>query len=213
MLNERMQESALHLRCCCGIEIEAFKLYGALSKKINHPESSFILGLAYDHLKHAKVIQGILEHFDLRGIANAPCKKNLAELFDEVSAFSSSLSRINNLSCELSCEILNEFVTLEELLGDVYNSYLQSSAAKFLVEEFSKLVTVNLVNFKKVFDSFVEDKERMRETLIEVIYNLEAKEADRVNHLPPVVKYQNPDTWIHESTLHAFSTAPVSENT
>ena len=208
-----MQESALYLRCCSGIEIEVFKLYGALSKKINHPESSFILGLAYEHLKHAKVIQGILEHFDLRGIANAPCKKNLAELFDEVSTFSSSLSRINNLSCELSCEILNEFVTLEELLGDVYTSYLQSSAAKFLVEEFSKLVTVNLVNFKKVFDSFVEDKERMRETLIEVIYNLEAKESDQVNHLTPVVKYQNPDSWIHESTLHAFSTTPVSENT
>ena len=40
------------------LKIEAFTLYETLSKKINPPESSFILGLAYDSLKCAKIIQG-----------------------------------------------------------------------------------------------------------------------------------------------------------
>jgi hypothetical protein len=122
--------------------------------------------------------------------------------------FSKAISRINNLNCEVASEVLNELVNMEELLCSVYTSYLQSSAPKFLVDEFSKLVVVNLVNFKKVFEAFVEQKETYRETIIEVIFSLEAKETDRLRHITPVVKYQNPDAWIHESTLHAFSNVP-----
>jgi len=207
-MNDKLQESALYLRCCNSLELEVFRLYETLSKKINHPESSFVLGLAYDHLKRAKIIQGILGNFDLHEIENLSCKKNLEELSGEISAFSKAISRINNLNCEVSCEVLNELVNMEELLCDVYTSYLQSSAPKFLVDEFSKLVIVNLVNFKKVFEVFVEQKETYRGTIIEVIFSLESKETDRLRHVAPVVKYQNPDAWIHESTLHAFSNVP-----
>ena len=207
-LNEKLQESAVYLRCCNTLELEAFKLYETLSRKINHPESSFVLGLAYDHLKRGKIIQGILGNFDLREIENLSCRRNLDELLSEISAFSKSISRINNLNCEVASEILNELINMEELLCGVYTSYLQSSAPKFLVDEFSKLVIVNLVNFKKVFEAFVEEKDTYRETIIEVIFSLEAKETDRLRHITPVVKFQNPDAWIHESTLHAFSNAP-----
>jgi hypothetical protein len=212
-LNEKLQESALYLRCCNSLEIEAFRLYETLSKKINHPESSFVLGLAYDHLKRAKIIQGILGNFDLHEIENLSCRKNLDELSGEISAFSKAISSINNLNCEVTCEALNELVNMEELLCGAYTSYLQSSAPKFLVDEFSKLVVVNLVNFKKVFEAFVEQKETYRETIIEVIFSLEAKETDRLRHITPVVKYQNPDAWIHESTLHAFSNVPEKAST
>ena len=188
-------------------------MYETLSKKINHPESSFVLGLAYDHLKRAKIIQGILGNFDLHEIENLSCKKNLDELSGEISEFSNAISRINNLNCEVTCEVLNELANMEELLCGAYTSYLQSSAPKFLVDEFSKLVVVNLVNFKKVFEAFVEQKETYRETIIEVIFSLEAKETDRLRHITPVVKYQNPDAWIHESTLHAFSNVPEKAST
>ena len=208
-MNDKLQESALYLRCCNSLEIEAFRLYETLSRKINHPESSFVLGLAYDHLKRAKIIQGIIGNFDLHEIENLSCKKNLEELSLEISAFSKAISRINNLNCEVTCEVLNELVNMEELVCDAYMSYLQSSAPKFLVDEFSKLLVVNLVNFKKVFESFVEQKETYRETIIEVIFSLEAKETDRLRHITPMVKFQNPDAWIHESTLHAFSNVPV----
>jgi hypothetical protein len=208
-MNEKLQESALYLRCCNSLEIEAFKLYEILSKKINHPESSFILGLAYDHLKRAKIIQGVLGNFDLGEIENLSCRKNLEELRSETASFSKAISVINNLSCEVTCEVLNELINMEELLCDVYTSYLHSTAPKFLVDEFSKLVIVNLVSFKKVFEAFVEEKESFRETIINVMFSLESKETDRLRHITPVVKYQNPDSWIRESTLHAFSNVPV----
>jgi hypothetical protein len=54
-MNDKLQESAQYLKNCMIVENEAFKLYETLSKKINQPESSFILGIAYDNLKNTKI--------------------------------------------------------------------------------------------------------------------------------------------------------------
>jgi hypothetical protein len=212
-MNEKLQESVQYLRYCNIIENEAFRLYETLSKKINQPESSFVVGLAYDSLKNTKVIQGILDYFDLSDIENKNGKKNLAELATETMILSKKISKINSLDYLISCEMLKESANLEDLLSEIYTNYLQSSAAKTIVEELSKLVTVNLDNFKKVFENFVEEKARHRGTLIEVIYSLEAKETETHRQITPLVKYQNPDAWIHESTIHSFSNTPITGNT
>ena len=212
-MNEKLEESAQYLRCCSNIEIEAFRLYEKLSKKINYPESSFILGFAYDSLKCAKITQGLVDNFDLPETENMNCKKNLTALATEISLFSKKLSKINNLNYEIFCEVLKELIALEDLLGEAYTNYVESSAAKILADELSKIVTVDLNNFKKIFETFVEQKEKHRETIIEIMYCYEAKEADRLKHIAPLIKYQNPDSWIRQSTLHAFSNTPVKENT
>ena len=103
-------------------------------------------------------------------------------------------------------------INMEDLINDIYSNYLQSSATKFVADEFSKLIPQSSNNFKKVFDSFVEQKEKHRETLIEVLYSLESKESERIRHVTPVVKYQNPDSWYHESTIHAFTKIPQRAN-
>ena len=97
---EKLQESAQSLKCLNNIEIEAFRLYEALSKKINPPESSFILCLAYDSLKCAKIIQGILDYIDLPETENMNCKKNLTEIANNISKFTKKLSKTNNLNYE-----------------------------------------------------------------------------------------------------------------
>ena len=208
---EKLQESAQSLKCLNNIEIEAFRLYEALAKKINPPESSFILCLAYDSLKCAKVIQGILDYVDLPGIENVNCKKNLAEIADNISRFTKKLSKTNNLNYEISCEILKELTDLEDQLSEVYTNYLQSAAIKNIADEFSKLA-LNLSNFKKIFETFVEQKQKHRETLIEIIYCFEAKESERLTTMAPTFKYKNPDSWIHESTIHDFTDTQAKEN-
>ena len=147
-MNEKLQESVQYLKHCNTIENEAFNLYETFSKKINQPESSYILGLAYDSLKNAKVIQEILDYFDQTEIENKNGKKNLSELATEIILLSKKISKINNLDYLMSCEILKESLSLEDLLGEVYKNYLQSSAPKIIADELSKLVTVNLLNFK-----------------------------------------------------------------
>ena len=208
---EKLQESAQTLKCLNTIEIEAFGLYEVLSKKMNPPESSFILSLAYDSLKCAKITQGILDYIDLPEMETMNCKKNLAEIANNISKFNRKLSKTNNLNYEFSCEILKELTNLEDQLSEVYINFLQSPAIKNIADEFSKLA-LNLNNFKKIFETFVEQKLKHREILIEIIYCFEAKEAERLRTMAPTFKYKNPDEWIHESTLHAFTETQVKEN-
>jgi hypothetical protein len=85
-MNEKLRESAQYLKQCTFVETEAFKLYETLSKKINQPESSFILGIAYDSLKNAKIIQGILDCFDLSELENKNVRKDLSELVGDCVA-------------------------------------------------------------------------------------------------------------------------------
>ena len=210
-MNGKLQESATYLKCYNNLENETFKLYETLSKKINQPESSFILGLAYDSLKCAKTIEAILDYLDPSETENMNNKKNFAELSASVSEFSKKIYKTNNINYEMACEILKELDNLENQLIEAYTNYLESPLIKIASDEFSKL-SINLNNFKKIFETFVEQKQKHKETILEIIYSFEAKEADRLRSATPLVKYTNPDSWIHESTLHAFSNSPVTEN-
>ena len=210
-MNEKLQESAQSLKCLNNLETEAFRLYETLAKKINPPESSFILSLAYDSLKCAKIMQGILDYIDLPETENLNCKKNLTELSNNISKFTKKLTKTNNLNYEISCEILKELTNMEDQLSEIYANYVQSLAIKIIADEFSKLA-LNLSNFKKIFETFVEQKQKHRETLIEIIYCFEAKESERLRTMAPTFKYKNPDAWIHESTLHTFADPQAKEN-
>ena len=210
-MNEKLQESAQSLKCFNNLEMEAFRLYETLSKKLNPPESSFILSLAYDSMKDAKILQGILDYIDVPAPDDSNCKKNLAELSSNISKFTKRLSKTNNLNYEISCEVLKELTNMEEQLSEVYVNHLQTPAVKIVADEFSKLA-LNLSNFKKIFENFAEQKQKHRETLIEIIYCFEAKESERLRTMAPTFKYKNPDAWIHESTLHAFTDTQTKEN-
>jgi hypothetical protein len=211
-MNGKLQESAYYLKCCTNLENETFKLYETLSKKINQPESSFILGFAYDSLKCAKTIQAILDYLDATKLEDMSSKKNFAELSSSISEFTKKISKTNNINYEMACEILKELDNLENQLIEAYTNYVQSSLIKTVSDEFSKL-SINLANFKKVFETFIEQKQKHKETILEIIYSFETKEADRLRNATPLVKYTNPDSWIHESTIHTFSATPVAENT
>jgi hypothetical protein len=203
-MNEKLQESAQYLKCCNKLEMEAFKLYETFSKKINQPENCFILGIAYDSLKCAKIIQGILDYIDTPETEKTNPKKNFAELTDSVSAFTNKVSKINSIDNEVASEILKELVTLEDQLTEAYTEYLQSSSIRVMSDEFSKL-QVNLDKFKKLFETFADEKQKHKETMIEITCYFDTRETERLRHAAPVVKYQNPDSWILASSLHSFS--------
>jgi len=192
------------------VENEAFNLYETLSKKINQPESSFILGIAYDSLKNAKIIQGTLECFDPLDPENKNIRKDLTELAAQISLLGKKIAKINNLDYLISCEILKEAINLEVLLTEVYTNYLKSSSPKIIVDELSETLVVNLNTFKKLIQGFIDEKGKHRETIVETMYLLEAKETEVNRQITPIIKYRNPDAWIHESTIHSFSSTPAN---
>lgn len=201
---EKIEESAQYLKGCASIETQAFKLYETLAKKINHPESSFILGFAYDSIKNAKIIQSMLQTLDLPDEDNEN-KKAVSVLASEVYTFSRRIEKTNSIDQKSLIEILKELVRLEDLVSKLYSEYLESSYPKILAEEMAKFFTMDYGSFKKVFEGFVAEKQGHRETMIEIIYLIGAKEAERAKNSTPTVKYQNPDAWINTSSLHAFS--------
>jgi polyhydroxyalkanoate synthesis regulator phasin len=210
-MSDKLEESLQYLKNCSIIESEAFKLYETLSKKINQPESSFILGLAYDSLKNAKIIQGILDNFEPTELENKNARKNLSELGVEIATLQKTIAKINSLDYLISCEILKQTTKLEAAFSKVYTNYLQSNFVKLIVDELLKTGTMNLADFKKVIEGFVEEKGKHRETIVEAVYILEGKETETRRQITPLVKYQNPDAWIRESTVHTF-TNPITSN-
>jgi hypothetical protein len=104
-MNGKLQESTLYLKSCNSLETETFKLYETLSKKINQPESSLILGFAYDDLNVAKTIEAILDYFDLTEIENLSYKKEIAELISGVTYFSKRISKTNNVNYETTYKL------------------------------------------------------------------------------------------------------------
>jgi hypothetical protein len=212
MDNEKLQGYVGYLHCCSDLEVESFRLYQLLSNKMNNPESSYILGIAYDSLKNAKILQSLLEAFDQTEKTNKDCEKSLAKLFEEIQNFSRSLTKVRNIDSELFIDILQELLNLEDLLSLVYTNFNQSTGPKLITDEMSKLVTTDLGNFKKIFDSFVENKTEHRETITEIIYYIEGREK-KPKYTSPVVKYQNPDAWIKITSLHAFSNSIQHEET
>ena len=197
---EKLQESVQSLKCLSKIEIEAFRLYEALSKKINPPESSFILCLAYDSLKCAKITEGILDYIDVPEPENVNCKKNLTEIANNISKFTKKLSKTNNLNYELSCEILKELTNLEDQLSEVYTNYLQSAAVKNIADEFSKLAS-NLADFRKIFEIFIEQKQKHRETLLKSYIDRRKKQRD----LEPWRQHSNIKTLTNGSMNQHFT--------
>ncbi len=211
-MNEKLQESTQYLKFCSKLELEAFNLYETFSKKINQPENCFISGLAYDSLKCAKIIQAILDYIDAPEIEKTNPKKDFSELTNSVSAFTQKIAKINSVDNEVASEILKELVTLEDQLTEAYTEYSQSNAIKIMSDEFSRLQT-NLNKFKRLFETFAEEKQKHKETLIEIACYFDTRESERLRHAAPIVKYQNPDSWILQSSLHSFSNSPTENAT
>ena len=205
-MGDKLKESLEYLRCCAALENESFKLYETLSKKMNQPESSYILGIASDSLKNARIIQGILDDFDLPEQENKTVIKELSELTSEIMLLERKISKINNLEYLISCEMLKESKKIADLLSEVYTNYQKSPLVRIIVDELSKTGMINLANFKKVFEHFIEEKEKHKEVITEIMYILEVKETETRRQITPIIKYQNPEQWIHESTIHSFST-------
>ena len=108
----------------------------------------------------------------------------------------------------MTCEILKELSTLEDQLGEVYNKYKESTALRILSDEFSTL-PINTTNFKKIFENYVDQKQKHKEIILELILAIETKEASRLRNATPLIKYSNPDAWIRESTFHNFANPPL----
>lgn len=196
MLSSGMTKSTRHLLCCSGLEEETFHLYQCVAKKMNHPElRSLVVNIAYDSMKHSKTIKELLKTVEKAEVNIKNCRKNWSELWKEIVEVSEQVSKMENINDQEFYEIFKGLAELEDCLSESYCFLLERKIPECLANELGKLTPINLDNLNKIFDGIIEDKQRHRETLIEIGYCFAAEDSIRAKDSAPVVRYQNPDAW------------------
>jgi hypothetical protein len=209
-MNGHLQESIVYLKSAKNLELQTANLYDALSKKINQPESSSILALSCDSQKCAKIIDALLNCFDLTAAENNPLRKDISELISNVVTFNKRIARTNNVGYEVACEFFRETSALEEQLSSMDAIFIKSSLAMVLASEFSRL-PIDSTNFNRIFENMANEKQRHRETLLDVIYAFETKEAERFRSGPQVM-HKTPDPRLQNSAFHVFPPTILPEH-
>lgn len=197
----KVGNSMRHLLCCIGLEVETFRLYQVVAKKMNYPElRSVVVNVAYDTVKHSETIKELLRTVGEVEVKVENCSKNWHELWKGIVEASEHISMMVNISDEEFRDIFNGLAKLEDGLIESYYFLLGLKVHESLAKELGKLAPVDLADLVGIFERIIEDKQRHRDTLIGIGYRFAAKEALRARDRAPVVRYLNPDTW-HEQPM------------
>ncbi len=205
-MNAHLQEAIVYLKSARNIELQTANLYETLSKKINQPDSSFILAFSCDSQKCAKIIDGLLNCFDLTPTENNALRRDITELIGNVVAFNKRIARTNNVGYETACEFFSEISALEDQLSSMYAIFIKYSMANVLASEFSKL-SIDSSNFNRIFENMANEKQKHREALVDIKFAFETKEAERFRSGPPLTLHKTPP--VQNSAFHIFPPTPV----
>ena len=194
-----MTNCTRHLLCCCALEEETFRLYQRVAGKMNNPElRSLVINIAYDSLKHSKTIMELLKTVEKSEINIKKCGKHWSELWKEIVEVSDTIFKMQNVNDDEFCEIFKGLAELEERLIESYCLLLELKIPKRLANELNELTPMNLDDLDKIFDGIIEDKQRHKETLIEIGYCFAYRDSTGATDTAPPVRYQNPDAWHRE---------------
>ena len=196
MLSKKEKDAVRFLRCCNVLEENLFQLYHGLARKIEHPDlKSLLVGLAYDGLKHSKIVKELSKNILGLELEVKDCRQNLGQLWKKIRELSQEISEKEEISDEDFPVVLRSLTDIEDLVNERYSAVLQLKTLQYIVGEISKLAPVDLEILKGVFEAIVRDKENHRDVLIEIIYFFATKELERTEGNTPIVKYQNPNGW------------------
>lgn len=193
---QKCKDVAVFLYCSCILEERTFQLYRSLSEKIEYPPvKSLLISIAYDSLKHSRILRETSRNIPNLEMVVNDCKKNLGELWKKVDNLSEEIFGRNRITDDEFSEIINSLVSLEDLLKEEYFLLVQLKTLQFMAEEISRLYQVDIELMKNVFESIIIDKEYHREILLKIIYFLAKRKTEKVKINAPEVRYQNPDAW------------------
>jgi hypothetical protein len=91
-------------------------------------------------------------------------------------------------------ELTEQLVTLESIMGEEYNIFVNFKTLAFITNELGQLYNVNFESFKSIFMEIIHDEEHHKEILsmIRALLNREEKVEETKD---PMVRFRNPDAW------------------
>ena len=190
---------ANYLNCLSMLENSTFLLYQKLSDKAEVPlVKTLLLSIALDSSKHSALLKGVADSIAVSKEKTEDCAKKLGEtwqIIDTLLKETASKEKMSGLELQ---QLIEKLTILERIAGEEYYIFLQMKTLQHMIKEINQLYNVNLERIKNIFERIIEDEEHHRELLATIKKLLsENKRADQDN--TPLIKYQNPDSWIQYS--------------
>jgi len=197
METAEVKKSTRYLTCCKMLEGEVFRLYNNVIRKMNRPELSIIVvALAQDSLKHSKIIQELFKPITKTDLELEQCHGDIVKVCQEINNCLDALSSVEFISDDMLPDFLKDLANLEDCVYEIYSFFLESEMLENFVRGASYLMPITTENLTFIINLMMEDNLRHRDMLIEDVYFFKKNKLKNTEAKAPVVKYQNPDSWI-----------------
>jgi rubrerythrin len=188
-----------YLHCLSILENNTSLLYQKLSDKAEAPlVKTLLLNIAQDSSKHSALLKGIADSIAVSKEKTKDCAKKLGEtwqIIDILLKETASKEKMSGLELQ---QLIEKLTALESSSGEEYYIFVQMKTLQYMVKEINQLYNINLERIKNIFVSIIADEEHHRELLATIKQLLTEKEITS-KYTPPIIKYQNPDSWIQYS--------------
>ena len=180
---------------CLGIlENDTFLLYKALSNKIELPlVKSLLRAIAEDSLKHSTLLKGVAESITEAKETPKDCEKKTGEAWRLIANFTKEIAAKEKFSEEEMSQLWDKLAFFESIIGEEYYVFVQMKTLDLMMKEINQIYNIDLGSLKSIFTRIINDEEHHRE-MLGTIKGILERHSEPSN--TPVVKYQNPDSWI-----------------
>jgi len=180
---------------CLGIlENDSFLLYKALSNKIELPlVKSLLRAIAEDSLKHSTLLKGVAESITEAKETPKDCEKKTGEAWRLIANFTKEIAAKEKFSEEEMSQLWDKLAFFESIIGEEYYVFVQMKTLDLMMKEINQIYNIDLGSLKSIFTRIINDEEHHRE-MLGTIKGILERHSEPSN--TPVVKYQNPDSWI-----------------
>jgi len=180
---------------CLGIlENDTFLLYKALSNKIELPlVKSLLRAIAEDSLKHSTLLKGVAESITKAKETPKDCEKKTGEAWRLIANFTKEIAAKEKFSEEEMSQLWDKLAFFESIIGEEYYVFVQMKTLDLMMKEINQIYNIDLGSLKSIFTRIINDEEHHRE-MLGTIKGILERHSEPSN--TPVVKYQNPDSWI-----------------
>jgi len=182
------------INCLSILENDTFLLYTALSNKIELPlVKSLLRAIAEDSLKHSTLLKGVAESITEAKETPKDCEKKTGEAWRLIANFTKEIAAKEKFSEEEMSQLWDKLAFFESIIGEEYYVFVQMKTLDLMMKEINQIYNIDLGSLKSIFTRIINDEEHHRE-MLGTIKGILERHSEPSN--TPVVKYQNPDSWI-----------------
>jgi hypothetical protein len=195
-MSKKIPEAAKYLYGCLTLEKEVNHLYITATKKLPSPLLTIITtAIAYDYQKHVTMIQELLKPLNPYLIPD-DLPKEFKKSVNEIGKLIDALANEDSIDADEVRDLLKNLTDLEDGLHNFYTNFVESK----MIEDYSDaLLDVSDLTdeyLKFILNDIMQENLEHREMLIEGL-SFHSKNEQKNKDTTPVIRYQNPDAWVH----------------